>query len=88
MKKHLKFSLKLIFKTLSLEVLSRDKKESKEQSEDNNTIIEKKLKYFLHFFKNRLYLTDLILIFNLNVILSFSFAAAVIYFFNTNIEIM
>ena len=88
------FNLKVILIILNVDVLNSDKKELSKELVNNDITIEKSFRYFLHFFKNRFYLTDLILnlvlnlIFNLSTILSFSFAVAAVCFFITNAEIM
>ena len=90
MRKCLKFSLRSVFKVFSVEVEGSDEEEPSEELENNNITTEKSKKHFLHFFKNRLHLTNLILNlnFNLSTILSFSFAAAVVHFFVTDIKIV
>ena len=68
-RKHSVFNLKAILIVFSIDIIDSNKKKLFEElKKNNNNTIKKSLKHFLHFFKNRLHLTDLILnlIFNLN----------------------
>ena len=85
MREHLKFILRSVLRVFSVGVEGSNE----EESLNNDIMIEESWEHFLHFFRNRLYLTGLILNldFNLSAILSFSFAAAAVCFFIASLEV-